>query len=154
VVVLDSSHFTGESVRNRGAKSNKSNGIDGVLKENEAAQVSGDVTNDSRAHTDHGNGNHEAGVAVANACRWNESEHDLPDESQEVHDVVSAGGHLLLAVTFALFLFLLVVITSLNRESINELVLPRRSTDHHGSVSSLQHPVNRALEFLGLLDPD
>ena len=56
------------STRNRGAKSNKSNGIDGVLKENEAAQVSGDVTNDGRAHTDHGNGNHEAGVTVANAC--------------------------------------------------------------------------------------
>ena len=56
------------STRNRGAKSNKSNGIDGVLKENEAAQVTGNVTDNSSANTNHGNGNDEARVTVGNAC--------------------------------------------------------------------------------------
>jgi len=122
-LVLDGSHFTGESVRNRCAESHEGNGIDGILKENEAAQVTGNVTDNSSANTNHGNGNDEARVTVGNACGWNDSEHDLPDEGQEVHDVVSASWHLLLSVT--LTFLLLVIITSLNSESINELIFPR-----------------------------
>ena len=42
--------------------------------------------------------------------RWrDDGESDLPEESEEVHDVVAAGGHLLLSL-LTLVLFLLVVV--------------------------------------------
>ena len=50
------------------AESHEGNGIDGILKENEAAQVTGNVTDNSSANTNHGNGNDEARVTVGNAC--------------------------------------------------------------------------------------
>ena len=38
-------------------------------------------------------------------------EDDLPEEGQEVHDVVAAGRHLLLSLALAAFSFFLVVVT-------------------------------------------
>jgi hypothetical protein len=37
-------------------------------------------------------------------------------------------------------------LTSLNRESLNELFLPGGSTNHHGSIAAFQHPVHRVLK--------
>ena len=51
----------------RSAESHKGNGVDGVLEEDEAAQMASDVTNDSGTKTNHGNRNHEAGISVGNA---------------------------------------------------------------------------------------
>merc|ERR1712055_484911 len=76
----------------------------------------------------------------------------FPWQSEEVHDVVAAGRHLLLAL-FALLTLLLIVI-SLNGEGIRELVQPGAGADHHRVVRLLHHLVHRALEFLGLPDPD
>ena len=42
-------------------------------------------------------------------CGWDESKDKFPWQSQEVHDVVAAGRHLLLAL-FALLTLLLIVI--------------------------------------------
>ena len=42
-------------------------------------------------------------------CRRDESKDKFPWQSEEVHDVVAAGGHLLLAL-FALLALLLIVI--------------------------------------------
>ena len=45
--------------------------------------------------------------------RWrDDGESDLPEESEEVHDVVAAGGHLLLAL---LALLLVIVVVALQR---------------------------------------
>ena len=60
--------------RDRSAKSHKGNGIDGVLQEDEAAQVTCHITNDSSTDADHGDGNDEAGVAIGNA--WHDSKWD------------------------------------------------------------------------------
>ena len=51
----------------RSAESHKGNGVDGVLEEDEAAQMASDVTNDSSTKPNHGNRNHEAGISVGNA---------------------------------------------------------------------------------------
>ena len=50
------------------AKSNKCNGINGILEENETAQMASNITNHSGTNTDHGNGNDEARVSVGNSC--------------------------------------------------------------------------------------
>jgi hypothetical protein len=43
-------------------------------------------------------------------CGWDDSEKNLPEEGEEVHDVVAASRHLLLGL-LAFFSFLLVVVT-------------------------------------------
>ena len=43
-------------------------------------------------------------------CGWDDSEQNLPEEGEEVHDVVAARRHLLLGL-LAFFAFLLVVVT-------------------------------------------
>ena len=58
--------------RNTSSQCYKGNGIDGVLQEDEAAQVTCHITNDSSTDADHGDGNDEAEVAIGNA--WHDSE--------------------------------------------------------------------------------
>ena len=59
--------------RNTSAQCHKGNSIDRILKEDEAAQMTGDITNDSSTDSNHGDGNDEAGVAIGNSwqnSRW------------------------------------------------------------------------------------
>ena len=46
----------------RGAESDKGDGVDTVLEVDEAAEVSGHVTDDGSAHANSGDGHHEGGV--------------------------------------------------------------------------------------------
>ena len=56
----------------------------------------------------------------ARTGRRDGGEDDLPEEGQEVHDVVAAGRHLLLSLALAAFSFFLVVVTwRQNMELIN-----------------------------------
>jgi hypothetical protein len=59
--------FFGSCTRNRGSKSHKGDGIDGILKENEAAQVASNITNDSSAETNENDGNDETGIPIGNS---------------------------------------------------------------------------------------
>ena len=52
--------------RNWGAQSHKGNGVDTILEVNEAAEMAGNVTNDSRTQAHRGDGAHEGGIAIEN----------------------------------------------------------------------------------------
>jgi hypothetical protein len=60
--------FLGVFTRYRSAKSNKSNGINWILKENETAQMACDITNDSSTYADKDDGDNEARVSIGNSC--------------------------------------------------------------------------------------
>lgn len=60
-------HFSHFCTGNWGSKSDKGDGIDGILKEDEAAQVASNITNDSSAKTNERNWDAEAGVTVGNS---------------------------------------------------------------------------------------
>lgn len=53
-------------------------------------------TNHSGEQSDHADGDDEAGPAIPVLCGWDESEQDLPEDGQEVHDVVETRWQLLL----------------------------------------------------------
>ena len=55
--------------RHTGAKGNKGDSVDRILKVNEATQVAGNIANDSSADTNHADGDKEAGIAYSNSCR-------------------------------------------------------------------------------------
>merc|ERR1719239_1769619 len=140
----------GKGIRNASSESNKCNGIDSVFEIDEAAKVAGNISNDSSAGTDEYERNDESNIAIGHSCGWDESKDKFPWQSKEVHDVVAAGRHLLLAL-FALLTLLLIVILSLNGEGISKLVQPGAGSHHHRVVRLLHHLVHGALE---LLDPD
>ena len=50
------------------SQSHKGNGIDRVLKKDEATKMAGNVTNDCSADSNAANGYNKAGVTVANSC--------------------------------------------------------------------------------------
>ena len=52
--------------RNWGAQSHKGNGVDTILEVNEASEMAGNVTNDSRTQTHRGDGDHEGGITIEN----------------------------------------------------------------------------------------
>merc|ERR1712051_995867 len=114
--------------------------------------MSSDISNDGSTGPDEYERYDESDIAIGHSCGWDESKDKFPWQSKEVHDVVAAGRHLLLAL-FALTL-LLIVILSLNGEGISKLVQPGAGSHHHRVVRLLHHLVHGALELLGLPDPD
>lgn len=56
----------------------------------------GQVPNDGGEHADDEDGDGEAGPAVAVLCGGHTGKQHLPEDCQEVHDVVKAGGQPLL----------------------------------------------------------
>ena len=54
--------------RNTSSQGNESNGIDGVLEIDEAPEVTSNISDDCCAHANHGNGDDETGISVADAC--------------------------------------------------------------------------------------
>ena len=81
----------------RGANCHKNNRRDRVLETNGAAEVGGQVPDDSGEHADDENGDNEAGPAVAVLCGGHTGKQHLPEDREEVHDVVKAGRQPLLA---------------------------------------------------------
>ena len=57
--------------RHAGSKGNKCNGIDAVFEVDKAAKMAGDISDDCRANTDAGDGNHKSGVAFGNPLKMN-----------------------------------------------------------------------------------
>lgn len=45
-------------------------------------------TNDASEQSNHTDGDDEAGPAVPVICGWDESKQNLPEDGEEVHDVV------------------------------------------------------------------
>lgn len=62
--------------------------------------MGGQVSGDGGQHADEHNGHKEASPAVPVLCRWNEGEQDLPEDGQEVHDVIKARGQALFTTLF------------------------------------------------------
>ena len=54
--------------RDTGAQCHKGNSIDRILQVDETTQVTGNIANNSSTGTNHGYGDDEAGVAIANPC--------------------------------------------------------------------------------------
>merc|ERR1719472_349910 len=151
-LVFNGSCLGGKGIRNASSESNKCNGIDSVFEIDEAAEMSSNISNDGSTGANEYKRYDERKISVCHPCRRDESKDKFPWQGEEVHDVVAAGGHLLLAL-FALLALLLIVI-SLNGEGISELVQPGAGSHHHRVVRLLHHLVHRALELLGLPDPD
>merc|ERR1719472_639248 len=152
-LVFNGSCLGGEGIRHAGSKGNKCNGIDAVFEVDKAAKMAGDISDDGSTGADHKDRNYKSWIPIGQRCGWDESKDKFPWQSEEVHDVVAAGRHLLLAL-FALLALLLVVILSLNGEGISELVQPGAGSNHHGVARLLHHLVHGALELLGLPNPD
>ncbi len=58
-----------DCTRYASAERHEGDGIDRVLKVDEAAQVTGHIADDGGTDADHADGDHEARVAVGNSCR-------------------------------------------------------------------------------------
>merc|ERR1719400_1025873 len=112
--------------RNTRPQRHKGDRVDAVFKIDKATEVSRDVAYNGRVPPDKQNADCKSWVASPDSCGWDESKDKFPWQSEEVHDVVAAGRHLLLA------LFALLVLLSLNGEGISELVQPGAGSNHHG----------------------
>lgn len=80
----------------RGAQSYKHHGSDGVFEADGAAKVRREVTDYRRQETNDRDGDDKAGPAVPVVGGRNEGKQKLPEDSEEVHDVVKTGRQLLL----------------------------------------------------------
>merc|ERR1711887_515160 len=150
-LVFNGSCLGGKGIRHAGSEGNKCDGIDSIFEVDEATKMAGDISNNSGAGANEGDRNDKCNVTIGHSCGWDESKDKFPWQSKEVHDVVAAGRHLLLAL-FTLLTLLLII--SLNGEGISELVQPGAGSHHHRVVRLLHHLVHGALELLGLPDPD
>lgn len=95
-----------ERTWHRRPERHKHHGGHGVLEAHGTAKVGGQVSNEGGEQANHTDGDHEAGPAVPVVCRGHERKQNLPEDGEEVHDVVEAGRQLLLAA-----LFILVILT-------------------------------------------
>jgi hypothetical protein len=98
-----------EGTRHTGSQGDKCNRIDAVFEVDEAAEMSSNISNDGSTGPDEYERYDESDIAIGHSCGWDESKDKFPWQSKEVHDVVAAGRHLLLAL-FALLALLLIVI--------------------------------------------
>jgi len=72
-LVLNGGRFRGKSVRNRSPEGYKSDSVDGVLEVDETSEMTGDITNDSRAGTDEDDGDDKRDIPVVETCWGNEA---------------------------------------------------------------------------------
>lgn len=75
----------------RCSKCHKHHGSDRVLEADGAAEVRRQVPDDGREQADDDDGDDEAGPAVQVVRGRDASEQDLPEDGEEVHDVVETG---------------------------------------------------------------
>ena len=87
----------------RGPQSHEHHRSDRVLEANGAAEVWGQVPDDGSKDSDDDYGHDEAGPAVPVLCGRDAGKQNLPEHSQEVHDVIETRWQPLLA-RFILFL--------------------------------------------------
>ena len=80
---------------NGGAQGHEHHGGDGILEADGAAEVAGQVTGHGREHADERDGDDETGPAVPVLGGWHEGEQNLPEDGEEVHDVIETRGELL-----------------------------------------------------------
>ena len=92
------------------AESNKGDGSDAVLEVDGAAEVGCEVADDGRETGDDHDRGDEAPPASEVVGRRHEGKEDLPEDGQEVHDVVTTRWKLLLS---------LLVIVSWQRSKVN-----------------------------------
>lgn len=87
-----------------GAEGYKHNGGHRVLEADGAAEVGGEVTDDSCEHANDEDGNNEAGPAIAVLGGGHAGKQHLPEDSQEVHHVVEAGWQALFPRLILIFI--------------------------------------------------
>ncbi|ETE58450.1 hypothetical protein L345_15829, partial [Ophiophagus hannah] len=85
-----------------GAQGHKDDRIHGVLEPHGAAKVGGQVADQSGQHADDQDANTEAGPAVPVLGGRHTGEENLPEDGQEMHDIVEARGQPLLPPVFIL----------------------------------------------------
>lgn len=78
---------------------------DRVFETNSAAEVWCQVTDDCRQHADDGDRDNEACPTVPVVSGRNKGKQKLPEDGEEVHDIVKTGGQLLFAT------FIVIIIT-------------------------------------------
>lgn len=78
--------------------------------------MGGQVAGDGRQHADKGDGHDEAGPAVPVFGGRHEGEENLPEDGEEMHDVVEARGQALLAT------LLLIVVSCRSNGRENEML--------------------------------
>lgn len=74
-----------------GSQSHKHHGGHGVPQPHSAAKVGRQVTNDGGEETDNTDGHDEAGPAVPVLCGWDAGKQNLPEDGEEMHEVVVTG---------------------------------------------------------------
>ena len=89
---------------NRSAEGHEDHGGDRVFEADGAAEMGGQVPGDGRQDADEGNRHEEAGPAVPVLGGRDKGEKDFPENSQEVHDVIKAGGQALFAALFLIII--------------------------------------------------
>merc|ERR1712200_97134 len=95
-------------------RANESNGIDGVLEVDEAAKVAGNITDDCRAQANGGNSKYKSRISPVDSCGRNKGKDEFPGKGEEVHDVIAAGRHLLLA-SLSFFIFIVIIFGLYNK---------------------------------------
>lgn len=81
----------------RRAQRYKHHSRDGVFQADRAAEMRSDVTDDRRQNANDGDGDDETGPAAPVLSRRHQCKQELPEDGEEVHNVVKTGGQLLLS---------------------------------------------------------
>lgn len=89
----------------RSAQSHKHHSGDRVFETNGAAKVRRQVTNHRCQEADDNDGDDKAGPAIPVVSGRNEGKQKLPEDGKEMHDIVKAGGQLLLTT------FIIIIVT-------------------------------------------
>ena len=71
--------------------------------------MGGEVTDEGGQQTNGGDGHHEAGPAVTIVGWGNESKQQLPEDRQEVHDIIKTGRETFLHLSVLLLLVVIVI---------------------------------------------
>ncbi len=76
---------------NRRPQGNKDHGGDWILQANSAPKVRSKIACDCRQDTNQRDGHNEACPSIPILCGWDECKENLPEDCEEVHDVIKAG---------------------------------------------------------------
>lgn len=82
----------------RSAQSHKHHSSDRVFEANGAAKVRRQVTNHRCQEADDHDGDDKAGPTIPVVGRRNKSKQKLPEDGEEMHEIVKTGGQLLLVI--------------------------------------------------------
>lgn len=85
---------------NRRSQRDKHHSGHSVPETNGAAKVRRQISNNGGEEADDADGHQEAGPTIPVLRGWNASEQNLPENGEEVHDVIITGGKALPAALF------------------------------------------------------